>query len=179
MFGLICALHLSYSKELSNTSEFNQKILLSLEDGKLKPRIKGLNNDLMIQIKIKMCRHSPNDKHCLKTQFVLVSTLWMWLKARVFFIKTCFHVRHLVGFSKNCYVELYLEYSTKYTIVKSIWFETENEVFVINTYLKFSGHSYPEQQRQISFHLIGSGFRTNDLSVACHSMPLLYFYKCL
>ncbi|KAK6489448.1 hypothetical protein HHUSO_G6244 [Huso huso] len=33
MFGLIYALHLSYPKELANTFEFVQKILLGLEDG--------------------------------------------------------------------------------------------------------------------------------------------------
>ncbi|CAB1350982.1 unnamed protein product [Coregonus sp. 'balchen'] len=50
MFGLIYALHLSYPKELSNTFEFIQKILLGLEDGKLKPRLQALNNYLMIHV---------------------------------------------------------------------------------------------------------------------------------
>ncbi|XP_039621640.1 uncharacterized protein LOC120537072 [Polypterus senegalus] len=48
MFSLIYALHLSYPKGLTNTFEFFQKILLSLEDGKLSPRLQTLKNDLMI-----------------------------------------------------------------------------------------------------------------------------------
>ncbi|KAL0148097.1 hypothetical protein M9458_056637, partial [Cirrhinus mrigala] len=38
MFGLIYALDLSYPKEMANTFEFIQKVLLGLDDGKLKPR---------------------------------------------------------------------------------------------------------------------------------------------
>ncbi|MGH0159159.1 UNVERIFIED_CONTAM: hypothetical protein FKN15_049618 [Acipenser sinensis] len=50
MFGLIYALHLNYPKELANTFEFIQKILLGLEDGKLKPRLQALKNDLLIHV---------------------------------------------------------------------------------------------------------------------------------
>ncbi|XP_058877116.1 uncharacterized protein LOC131733175 isoform X5 [Acipenser ruthenus] len=50
MFGLIYALHLSYPKELANTFEFVQKILLGLEDGTLKRRLQALKNDLLIHV---------------------------------------------------------------------------------------------------------------------------------
>ena len=48
MFGLIYALHLSYPMGLTNTSDFIQKILLGLEDGKLSPKLQTLKNDLLM-----------------------------------------------------------------------------------------------------------------------------------
>ncbi|KAL7826779.1 hypothetical protein AOLI_G00319880 [Acnodon oligacanthus] len=39
LFALMYALHLSYPKELANTFDFTQKILMGLEDGKLRPRV--------------------------------------------------------------------------------------------------------------------------------------------
>lgn len=50
MFGLIYALHLDYPKELTNTFEFTQKILLGLDAGKLSPKLQTLRNDLMIHV---------------------------------------------------------------------------------------------------------------------------------
>uniref|UniRef100_A0A3P8SLL5 PB1 domain-containing protein n=1 Tax=Amphiprion percula TaxID=161767 RepID=A0A3P8SLL5_AMPPE len=47
LFALIYALHLSYPKELSNTFDFIQKVLMGLEDGKLRPRVLSLKNDLL------------------------------------------------------------------------------------------------------------------------------------
>lgn len=47
LFALIYALHLSYPKALANTFDFTQKVLMGLEDGKLKPRVLSLKNDLL------------------------------------------------------------------------------------------------------------------------------------
>lgn len=47
LFALIYALHLSYPKDLANTFDFTQKVLMGLDDGKLKPRVLSLKNDLM------------------------------------------------------------------------------------------------------------------------------------
>ncbi|KAM6992716.1 uncharacterized protein LKV04_008681 isoform 2-T2 [Tautogolabrus adspersus] len=47
LFALIYALHLSYPKDLANTFDFIQKVLRGLEDGKLKPRVLSLKNDLL------------------------------------------------------------------------------------------------------------------------------------
>ncbi|KAL1269050.1 hypothetical protein QQF64_031339 [Cirrhinus molitorella] len=50
MFGLIYALHLDYSKELTQTFNFIQKVLLGLEDSKpLAPRLLSLKNYLLIK----------------------------------------------------------------------------------------------------------------------------------
>lgn len=50
LFGLIYALHLSYPKQLIHTSDFIQKVLMGLDDGKmLKPRLLFLKNDLLEQ----------------------------------------------------------------------------------------------------------------------------------
>lgn len=46
LFALIYALRLSYPKELTNTFDFTQKVLMGLEDGKLRPRLLSLKNDL-------------------------------------------------------------------------------------------------------------------------------------
>ena len=46
LFAVIYALHLSYPKALANTFDFTQKVLMGLEDGKLKPRELCLKNDL-------------------------------------------------------------------------------------------------------------------------------------
>nr|XP_012771048.2 uncharacterized protein LOC101485534 [Maylandia zebra] len=45
IFGLTYALHLSYPKCLANTFDFIQKVLMGLEDGKLKPKVLSLKND--------------------------------------------------------------------------------------------------------------------------------------
>ncbi len=50
MFGLICALHLTYPKGLTNTFEFTQKILLGLDNSKLSPKLQTLKNDLMLHV---------------------------------------------------------------------------------------------------------------------------------
>lgn len=47
LFALIYALHLSYPKELANTFDFVQKVLMGLDDGKLKPRVLTLKNELL------------------------------------------------------------------------------------------------------------------------------------
>uniref|UniRef100_A0A3B4GB81 Uncharacterized protein n=1 Tax=Pundamilia nyererei TaxID=303518 RepID=A0A3B4GB81_9CICH len=47
IFGLTYALHLSYPKCLANTFDFIQKVLMGLEDGKLKPKVLSLKNDLL------------------------------------------------------------------------------------------------------------------------------------
>lgn len=47
LLGLIYALHLHYPKHLANTFDFIQKVLMGLEDGKLKPRVLSLKNDLL------------------------------------------------------------------------------------------------------------------------------------
>ncbi|XP_072568849.1 sterile alpha motif domain-containing protein 3-like isoform X2 [Paramormyrops kingsleyae] len=47
LFGLIYGLHLSYPKDLANTFDFIQKVLMGLDDGKLRPRVLSLKNDLL------------------------------------------------------------------------------------------------------------------------------------
>ena len=47
LFALIYALHLSYPKALANTFDFVQKVLLGLDNGKLKPRVLTLKNELL------------------------------------------------------------------------------------------------------------------------------------
>ncbi|XP_041858288.1 uncharacterized protein LOC121650699 [Melanotaenia boesemani] len=49
LFGLIYALHLSYPKTLANTFDFTQKVLMGLEDGKLKPKVLSLKNELLAE----------------------------------------------------------------------------------------------------------------------------------
>ena len=44
LFALIYALHLSYPKTLANTFDFVQKVLMGLDDGKLKPKVLTLKN---------------------------------------------------------------------------------------------------------------------------------------
>ena len=48
LFALIYALHLSYPKALANTFDFTRKVSMGLEDGKLKPRVLSLKNDLWV-----------------------------------------------------------------------------------------------------------------------------------
>lgn len=47
LFALTYTLHLSYPKELPNTFDFLQKVLMCLEDGKMRPRVLSLKNDLL------------------------------------------------------------------------------------------------------------------------------------
>lgn len=47
LFAMMYVLHISYPKDLANTFDFMQKVLMGLEDGKLKPRVLSLKNDLM------------------------------------------------------------------------------------------------------------------------------------
>ncbi|KAJ8349284.1 hypothetical protein SKAU_G00244140 [Synaphobranchus kaupii] len=47
LFGLLYALHLSYPKKLVTFFEFVQKVLLNLEDGKLRPKLLALKNELV------------------------------------------------------------------------------------------------------------------------------------
>lgn len=47
LFALTYTLHLNYPKELLNTFDFIQKVLMGLEDGKLRPRVLSLKNDLL------------------------------------------------------------------------------------------------------------------------------------
>ncbi|XP_065119721.1 uncharacterized protein [Paramisgurnus dabryanus] len=47
VFALTYTLHLNYPKELLNTFDFIQKVLMGLEDGKLRPRVLSLKNDLL------------------------------------------------------------------------------------------------------------------------------------
>jgi len=44
--GLTYALDQSYPKELANTFDFTQKVLMGLEHGKLRPRVLSLKNEL-------------------------------------------------------------------------------------------------------------------------------------
>uniref|UniRef100_A0A3Q3RZ58 PB1 domain-containing protein n=1 Tax=Mastacembelus armatus TaxID=205130 RepID=A0A3Q3RZ58_9TELE len=46
LFALIYALHLSYPKDLANTFDFIQKVVMGLDDGKLRPRVLSLKNEL-------------------------------------------------------------------------------------------------------------------------------------
>ncbi|XP_033973105.1 uncharacterized protein LOC117472060 [Trematomus bernacchii] len=50
LFALTFALHLSYPKDLANTFDFTQKVLMGLDEGNLKnlkPRVLSLKNDLL------------------------------------------------------------------------------------------------------------------------------------
>ncbi|XP_072558006.1 uncharacterized protein [Paramormyrops kingsleyae] len=47
LFSLIYGLHLSYPKDLANTFDFIQKVLMGLDDGKLRPSVLSLKNDLL------------------------------------------------------------------------------------------------------------------------------------
>ena len=47
LFALIYALHLSYPKALANTFEFTQKVLMGLDDEKMKPRVLSLKNAIL------------------------------------------------------------------------------------------------------------------------------------
>ncbi|CAL8319891.1 unnamed protein product [Lota lota] len=47
LFALICAQHLSYPKDMANTFDFIQKVLMGLDDGKLRPRVLSFKNDLL------------------------------------------------------------------------------------------------------------------------------------
>ncbi|XP_047205248.1 uncharacterized protein LOC124857815 isoform X2 [Girardinichthys multiradiatus] len=47
LFALTYALHLNYPKCLANTFDFIQKVLMGLEDGKLRPKVLSLKNDLL------------------------------------------------------------------------------------------------------------------------------------
>uniref|UniRef100_A0A3P9H9U1 PB1 domain-containing protein n=1 Tax=Oryzias latipes TaxID=8090 RepID=A0A3P9H9U1_ORYLA len=50
LFALIYALHLAYPKTLVNTFDFIQKVLMGLEDDKLKPKVLSLKNDLLTEL---------------------------------------------------------------------------------------------------------------------------------
>jgi len=47
LFGLLYALHLSYPKGMVQTFEFIQKLLLKVDDVKLKPKLLALKNELL------------------------------------------------------------------------------------------------------------------------------------
>ncbi|KAM9404059.1 uncharacterized protein ACWYII_028108 [Salvelinus alpinus] len=47
VFGLLYSLHLDYPKALGSTFEFMQKVFLNLDDGKLKPKLLALTNELL------------------------------------------------------------------------------------------------------------------------------------
>lgn len=47
LFGLIYGLPLSYPKDLTNIFDFIQKVFMGLDDGKLRPRVLSLKNDLL------------------------------------------------------------------------------------------------------------------------------------
>ncbi|KAI7797239.1 hypothetical protein IRJ41_022878, partial [Triplophysa rosa] len=47
LFALTYTLHLDYPKTLLNTFDFIQKVLMGVEDGKLRPRVLSLKNDLL------------------------------------------------------------------------------------------------------------------------------------
>ena len=47
LFAQIYALRLSYPEDLANTFDFIQKVLIGLDDGKLRPRVLSLKNDLL------------------------------------------------------------------------------------------------------------------------------------
>ena len=47
LYALIYALDLSYPKDLANTFDFTQKVLMGLDDQKLRPRVLSLKNDLL------------------------------------------------------------------------------------------------------------------------------------
>ncbi|KAK2898748.1 hypothetical protein Q8A67_010166 [Cirrhinus molitorella] len=52
LFALTYILHLNYPKQLLNTFDFVQKVLMGLEDGKLRPRVMSLKNDLLAVLTI-------------------------------------------------------------------------------------------------------------------------------
>ncbi|XP_033982173.1 uncharacterized protein LOC117479353 [Trematomus bernacchii] len=47
LFALTFALHLSYPKDLANTFDFTQKVMMGLDEGNLKPRVSSLKNELL------------------------------------------------------------------------------------------------------------------------------------
>ncbi|XP_042258149.1 uncharacterized protein LOC121889970 isoform X2 [Thunnus maccoyii] len=47
LFALIYALHLNYPKDMANTFDFTQKVLMGLEDGNMRPRVLSLKNELL------------------------------------------------------------------------------------------------------------------------------------
>lgn len=49
LFALMYALHLRYPKQLANTFDFIQKVVMGLEDGKLRPRVLSVKNDLYLE----------------------------------------------------------------------------------------------------------------------------------
>ncbi|KAK5888956.1 hypothetical protein CesoFtcFv8_015004 [Champsocephalus esox] len=48
LFALTFALHLSYPKDLVNTFDFTQKVLMGLDEGTLKPRVLSLKKLLAV-----------------------------------------------------------------------------------------------------------------------------------
>ncbi|KAI9516534.1 hypothetical protein NQZ68_016036 [Dissostichus eleginoides] len=47
LFALIFTLHRSYPKDLANTFDFTQKVLMGLDEGNLRPRVLSLKNNLL------------------------------------------------------------------------------------------------------------------------------------
>ncbi|KAI9517706.1 hypothetical protein NQZ68_000874 [Dissostichus eleginoides] len=47
LFALIFTLYLSYPKDLANTLDFTQNVLMGLDEGNLRPRVLSLKNDLL------------------------------------------------------------------------------------------------------------------------------------
>ncbi len=59
LFGLTYALDLSSPKEWDNTFDFTQKVLMGLEDGKLRPRVLSLKNELL-SVEFPQCLNKVN-----------------------------------------------------------------------------------------------------------------------
>uniref|UniRef100_A0A672QVK3 Uncharacterized protein n=1 Tax=Sinocyclocheilus grahami TaxID=75366 RepID=A0A672QVK3_SINGR len=55
LFGLISALDLNYPKSLANTFDFIQRVLMSMGQNALKPRVQSLANHALVNVEHFYC----------------------------------------------------------------------------------------------------------------------------